>query len=152
MKPAFIVLFTVFIMIASNKTNAQTSKHPTLNHVAVYVHDLQISGDFYKNIIGLENIPEPFHDGRHIWFRIGEHSQLHLISGAKSITEHDKDSHLCFSVTSMEDFIANLDKNKVPYWDWPGAPNKITTRPDGIQQIYFKDPDGYWIEINNDSF
>jgi lactoylglutathione lyase len=52
----------------------------------------------------------------------------------------------------MEDFIANLNKNKVPYSDWPGNPNKITTRPDGIQQIYFQDPDGYWIEINNDTY
>lgn len=151
-KWSFLAIFMVFIMMISNHTNAQTTKHPTLNHVAVYVHDLQKAGDFYKDIIGLENIPEPFHDGRHIWFRIGEHSQLHLISGAKSITEHDKDSHLCFSVASMEDFIDNLNKNKVAYFSWPGEPNKITVRPDGIQQIYFKDPDGYWIEINNDSY
>jgi lactoylglutathione lyase len=25
----------------------------------------------------------------------------------------------------------------------------ITTRVDGVKQIYFKDPDGYWIEIND---
>jgi len=126
-------------------------KNPTLNHVAVNVFDLQISADFYKNIIGLESIPEPFHDGLHEWFSIGERSQLHLIKGAKSIEKRDKDSHLCFSVFSMEDFIANLDKNKVWYGNWPGEPNKITTRPDGVQQIFFKDPDEYWIEINNDT-
>jgi lactoylglutathione lyase len=151
-KPAFIAILPAVMMMISKNTNAQMTKHPTLNHAAVYVYDLQKSADFYKNIIGLENIPEPFHDGRHVWFRIGEHSQLHLISGAKSITEHDKDSHLCFTVASMDDFIANLHKNKVPFFDWPGQPGKITIRPDGIQQIYFKDPDGYWIEINNDTY
>jgi len=104
------------------------------------------------NIIGLESISEPFHDGRHEWFRIGPHSQLHLIKGAKSVTDHDKDSHLCFSVSSMEDFIDNLNKNKVWYGNWRSEANKITVRPDGIQQIYFQDPDGYWIEINNDSY
>jgi lactoylglutathione lyase len=136
----------------SNNTNAQVKTNPTLNHVAVYVYDLQKSAEFYKNIIGLESIPEPFHDGRHEWFRIGAHSQMHLIKGAKSILEHDKDSHLCFSVGSMEEFIANLNKNKISYENWPGESNKITTRPDGVKQIYFKDPDGYWIEINDDKF
>jgi lactoylglutathione lyase len=136
----------------SNNTNAQVKTNPTLNHVAVYVYDLQKSAEFYKNIIGLESIPEPFHDGRHEWFRIGAHSQMHLIKGAKSILEHDKDSHLCFSVGSMEEFIANLNKNKISYENWPGESNKITTRPDGVNQIYFKDPDGYWIEINDDKF
>jgi lactoylglutathione lyase len=133
-------------------THAQMKKNPTLNHVAVYVYDLQKSADFYKNIIGLESIPEPFHDGRHEWFRIGAHSQMHLIKGAKAVVDHEKDSHLCFSVSSMEDFIANLDKNKVSYENWMGESGKITVRPDGVQQIYFKDPDGYWIEINNDTY
>ncbi|HEY5367615.1 MAG TPA: VOC family protein [Hanamia sp.] len=127
-------------------------KNPTLNHIALYVYNLQTSTDFYNNIIDLESIPEPFHNGRHEWFRIGDHSQLHLIGGAKSISEHDKESHLCFSVSSMEDFIENLNKNKVWYGNWPGEPNKITTRPDGVQQIFLKDPDEYWIEINNDSY
>ena len=142
----------IFITMISNNTNAQVKTNPTLNHVAVYVYDLQKSAEFYKNIIGLESIPEPFHDGRHEWFRIGAHSQMHLIKGAKSISEHDKDSHLCFSVGSMEEFIANLNKNKISYENWPGEANKITTRPDGVKQIYFKDPDGYWIEINDDKF
>jgi lactoylglutathione lyase len=140
MKPVTLALILVMTIIISKDPMAQMKKNPTLNHVAVYVQDLQVSGNFYKNIIGLENIPEPFHDGRHIWFRIGEHSQLHLISGATSVVEHDKDSHLCFSVASMDDFIANLNKNKIPYYDWPGAANKITLWADGVKQIFFKDP------------
>jgi len=28
----------------------------------------------------------------------------------------------------------------------------VQLRPDGIQQIYFQDPDGYWIEVNDDKF
>jgi len=152
LKPAILTFIFALMITISHASDAQTKKNPTLNHVAVYVHDLQKSADFYKNIIGLENIAEPFHDGRHVWFRIGPHSQLHLIAGAKSIVQHDKDSHLCFTVSSMESFIDNLNKNKVSYGNWPGEPNKITIRPDGIKQIYFKDPDGYWIEINNDNF
>jgi catechol 2,3-dioxygenase-like lactoylglutathione lyase family enzyme len=45
--------------------------------------------------------------------------------------------------------IAQLKKEHIPFSDWPGEPNKITTRADGIQQVYFQDPDGYWIEVNS---
>jgi lactoylglutathione lyase len=31
----------------------------------------------------------------------------------------------------------------------PGEKMAITNRVDGVKQIYFKDPDGYWIEIND---
>lgn len=134
--------------MAMNITNAQTK--PLINHIAVYVADLQTSTNFYKDMIGLEVIPEPFHDGRHTWFSVGDHAALHIISGARSKIDHDKDSHLCFSVTSMDDFIDRLQKNQVAYEDWPGKAGAVTTRPDGVKQIYFKDPDGYWIEINND--
>jgi lactoylglutathione lyase len=141
-----------FFFLTSIHSMAQTNKPVILNHVAVYIHDLKASTDFYKNIIGLTEIPEPFHDGKHTWFKIGEHSQLHLIEGAPSITTHDKDSHLCFSVGSIENFISILEKNKISYGNWAGENGKINLRPDGIKQIYFQDPDGYWIEINNDTF
>ena len=127
-------------------------ERPALNHIAVYVYDLKKSTDFYKDIIGLTMIPDPFKDNKHTWFKIGEHSQLHLIQGATSVTGHDKNSHLCFSIASMDSFITVLNKNKIVFEDWPGKTNMVTTRPDGVKQIYFKDPDGYWIEINNDAY
>lgn len=123
-----------------------------LNHVAVYIHDLKKGTGFYKDIIGLTVIPEPFHDGKHTWFKIGDHSQLHLIQGAQTVTDHDKNSHICFSVSSMDDFIQKLKKNNIWFGNWAGDTNMITKRPDGVQQIYFKDPDGYWVEINNDTY
>lgn len=124
---------------------------PRINHIAVYVVDLEKSTRFYQAVIGLDTIPEPFHDGRHAWFKIGPGSQLHIISGAERAIEHNKNAHLCFSVNSIDEFISNLKKHKVEYEDWAGNKNSVTTRPDGVKQIWFKDPDGYWIEINNDS-
>lgn len=120
-----------------------------LNHIAVYVVDLKISTAFYKDVIGLDTIPEPFHDGRHTWFSVGVKSHLHIISGANSKITHDKNSHLCFSVPSVAEFIKRLEKNNVEYEDWAGTKMKVTNRVDGVKQIYFKDPDGYWIEIND---
>ncbi len=130
--------------------NMNTKGSATLNHIAVYVQDLQLSTHFYSNIIGLDTIPEPFHDGRHTWYKIGPQSQLHLIQGAGLQAHQNKNSHLCFSVPSVEDFVSTLKKNNIEFEDWAGEKNKITIRVDGVKQIYFKDPDGYWIEINND--
>ncbi len=135
-------------MFATVITNSQVNDSKArLNHIAVYVVDLKISTAFYKDIIGLDTIPEPFHDGRHTWFSIGVKSHLHIISGAKGKTEHEKNSHLCFSVPSVAEFIKVLEKNKVEYENWAGQKNTVTNRVDGVKQIYFKDPDGYWIEI-----
>ena len=39
---------------------------------------------------------------------------------------------------------------KVNYSDWIGEIlNKINIRADGIKQVYFQDPNGYWIEVNS---
>jgi len=140
----------MLLMFATLIANSQVNDNKArLNHIAVYVMDLKISTAFYKDIIGLDTIPEPFHDGRHTWFAVGVKSHLHLISGAAAKKEHDKNAHLCFSVSSVSDFIKRLVKNNVEYENWAGQKNTVTNRVDGVKQIYFKDPDGYWIEIND---
>ena len=127
----------------------QTEQKPSLYHIAFYIANLKISTDFYHQIIGLDSIPEPFHDGRHTWFSIGPKSHLHLIQGAAGKTEHDKNSHLCFTVPSVDAFTEKLKKNNIEYENWAGNKNSVTNRVDGVKQIYFRDPDGYWIEIND---
>jgi len=136
--------------VSGQKSYAQgIESKARLNHIALYVVDLKTSTAFYKDIIGLDTIPEPFHDGRHTWFAVGVKSHLHIISGATEKIPHNKNTHLCFSVPSVTDFVKSLEKNNVEYEDWAGSKMKITTRVDGVKQIYFKDPDGYWIEIND---
>lgn len=144
-------IFAIALIVASPffVPNLIAQQKALLNHIAVYVVDLKVSTAFYKDVIGLDTIPEPFHDGRHTWFSVGVKSHLHLISGATSKTSHDKNSHLCFSVPSVAEFIKRLEKNNVEYEDWAGTKMKVTNRVDGVKQIYFKDPDGYWIEIND---
>jgi lactoylglutathione lyase len=143
------ICFALLICFVSFNCTAQSNQKVLLNHIAVYVVDLKISTAFYKDIIGLDTIPEPFHDNKHTWFSIGVKSHLHVISGATTKTTHDKNAHLCFSVASVPEFVKVLVNNKVEYENWPGEKMTITTRVDGVKQIYFKDPDGYWIEIND---
>jgi lactoylglutathione lyase len=141
---ALIVLF--FSLMPVNQLMAQS---PRVNHIAFYVVDLTTSTNFYRDMIGLDTIPEPFHDGRHTWFSIGGNAHLHIISGAKEKTYHDKNSHLCFSVASVADFMARLNSHHIEFENWAGEKGVVTNRVDGVKQIYFKDPDGYWIEIND---
>jgi lactoylglutathione lyase len=149
MKKILLACLAAFVMIAMPKILSAQSR-PVLNHIAYYVKDLKVSSDFYSKVIGLDTIPEPFHDGKHTWYSVSENSHLHLIQGAKEITKHEKNTHLCFSVPSIDDVIARLKNNNVQYESWVGDKMSVTTRVDGIKQLYFVDPDGYWIEINND--
>ena len=125
-------------------------KKAALNHIALYVTSLGKSTAFYKDIVGLDTIPEPFHDGKHTWFSVAEHSHLHLIEGATGPVNNPKNTHVCFSVPSIDEFIARLNKAGIEYSNWPGTSKSPTVRADGVKQIYFQDPDGYWLEINDD--
>lgn len=127
-----------------------TMRKPALNHIALYVTNLEKATAFYRDIIGLDTIPEPFHDGKHTWFSIGPHSQLHLIAGAVEPVKHPKNTHICFSVASVDDFIKQLQKAGIEWSNWPGNSKTPTLRADGVKQIYFQDSDGYWIEVNDD--
>lgn len=150
----FYMKTTLFILVLTCllKTGFAQPTAPQkarLNHIALYVTDLKKCTAFYQDIVGLDTIPEPFHDGRHTWFSIGPKSHLHLIQGPKNKSEHEKNTHLCFSVPSVEAFIPVLKENKIAYENWAGEKNAVTNRVDGVKQIYFRDPDGYWIEIND---
>ena len=136
-------------LLMFQSANAQT---PQFNHTTIYVVDMNKSADFYEKAMMLKRIPEPFHDNRHIWLKIGEHNQLHIVQGAKEITEHTINIHLAFSVPSVENFAKHLDELNVKYGNWAQDSKAPQVRADGIKQIYLQDPDGYWIEVNDDKF
>ncbi|WP_068240670.1 VOC family protein [Hydrotalea flava] len=149
--PFLMVLLCLSTALSAQKTNIAQIR-PTLNHIAVYVYDLQKQADFYHQVMYLDTIPEPFHDGRHVWFRIGPHSQLHLIQGAKMIVRHDINTHICFAVPNLQAFMEHLNQLGVAYQSWTGERHGITKRQDGVQQIYLQDTEGNWIEVNDDRF
>ena len=134
----------------SQAQNKNTKTH--INHTAIFVIDIAKSGDFYSNLIGLDTVPEPFHDGKHIWYKTAEHTMLHVIQGAAQKKEYYKNQHTCFTVPNFASFIQKLNELNWSYEDVAGNKNKITTRVDGVHQIWLQDPDGYWLEMNDDNF
>ena len=142
----YLAFTLVFFVCGSNYAQIQK---PRFNHLAIFVKDLKASRNFYEKIVGLDTIPEPFHDGKHKWYNLGVGTSLHVIEGAEAKKDYFKSNHFCLSVVSVDVFMQVLKKNKIEFSDYAGKPNAFTTRPDGVKQIWFKDPDGYWIEIND---
>ena len=140
----------ILLCCFSKNTNAQTKPH--FNHTTIYVTDLARASEFYNKVMLLDTIPEPFHDHRHTWFSMLNHAQLHVVSGAKSDIPHDINIHLAFSVSSLPEFMQHLDQLNIRYGNWAGDQKIVQPRPDKVSQIYLQDPDGYWIEVNNDAF
>ena len=139
------------IYLCSFQLSAQQNK-VHINHTAIYVIDIQKTAAFYSKIIGLDTVPEPFHDGKHIWYSTGVHSMLHVIQGATEKKEYYKNQHTCFTVPNFSDFISKLMSAKWSWEDVAGKKNAVTTRVDGVHQIWLQDPDGYWLEINDDTY
>lgn len=147
-----IPTFLCFLLLIGfqSQTHAQNNKpKATIDHVALFVVDLQKEQAFYRDILQLDSLAEPFHDQKHAWFSIGNGIAMHIIQGAQAPKEYFKNNHLCFSVESLTDFTNRLLNQKLAFEDVNGKQNAITTRIDGVHQIWLKDPEGYWIEVND---
>lgn len=149
----FALLVGALIFVSFNqKAQAQAeTKQPTavLNHLAIYVADLQTATDFYQSLFNLPQIPNPFNDGKHTWLALSATAQLHIIKGVKMKGTYDINEHLCFSVPSVAIFVEKLKVKNIIYGNFSKVAGAVTLRPDGVKQIYFQDPDGHWLEVND---
>lgn len=145
-----IALLT-FIFLLTLKLQGQdiTTFNLTFNHLALSVKDVNRSVDFYGNILKFQEITNKTKVDGIRWFSLGEGKELHLISTLKESVSVNKAVHIALTTPNFDSFIKMLQNVHVTYSDWPGTLNKINTRADGIKQIFFQDPDGYWIEVNS---
>jgi len=83
------------------------------------------------------------------FFKTGPNQQLHIAQVDFGEVKLNKVLHLAFSVSNFDDYLKFLNENDIKYSNFGEESKKIQLRPDGVHQIYFQDPDGYWIEIND---
>lgn len=145
----FFLLITVTALSINTKAQDSISFTLTFNHVALSVLDADSSAHFYKNVLNLQEITNRTEIKGIRWFSLGEGKELHLVSILKEKVIINKAVHFALATPNFDALIKNLEKMNIPYSDWPGVPNKITMRADGVKQVYFQDRDGYWIEVNS---
>ena len=142
-------LLILAIILSSIYSNAQ-SFSLELDHSTILVKDLEKSAEFYKNILHLEELETPW--GVNSWvrfFEIGNNQQLHIAQGENDGIKLNKVIHLAFAVKAFDDYLKFLNDKGIEYGNWDGEIKKIQIRPDKVRQIYFQDPDGLWIEVND---
>ena len=118
------------------------------DHLALSVKDMNRSAEFYMKVFKLSEITNRTANPSIRWISLNEGKELHLITSSEPVSV-PKTVHFAFSTGDFEGFRKHLTDLKITYGDWGGTPHTITTRADGIKQIYLQDPDGYWIEVNN---
>ena len=137
------------LLLLSIGLSAQSKLPMRVNHHAIYVKDIKQSRVFYTQVLGLDSIPEPFHDGLHLWLDMGGGASIHVIGRAPERKEYFLNNHLCLSTSSVEDFKKILEKHGIVWYNAAKEMGKTTTRVDGVKQVWIQDPDGYWLEIND---
>jgi len=122
----------------------------SFNHIALSVKDVDESIEFYQKVLQLEEIENTASDSKTRWLSLSEGKQLHLIPRPNSEIKINKAVHFALATSNIDSFVNHLEELKIDYSDWHDTLNNVHIRKDGIKQVYFQDPNGYWIEVNND--
>lgn len=117
--------------------------------MALAVKDVNESMDFYQQIFDFKEIENTASKSKTRWLSIGEGKELHIIPRPEARIKTVKAVHIAFSTNDFDAFMTDIKALNIPYFDWPGTPNTFNVRDDGIKQLYFQDPNGYWIEVND---
>jgi catechol 2,3-dioxygenase-like lactoylglutathione lyase family enzyme len=121
-----------------------------LDHLAVHVSDMDRSIHFYTAILGLTEAENPMGSGFVRWFALDDRVMLHLVPGGPPPpASRTIQTHVALAVADFEPTIQRLTEAGAEFGVLPNRPGKISTRPDGVRQAFVRDPDGYWIEIND---
>jgi len=143
------ILVVLALMFYSCFTFAQ-SFNLAHDHSTIQVKNIEKSVAFYKNIMHLKELNTPWPENSMIrFFKTGANQQLHIAQADFGEVKLNKVLHLAFSVKNFDDYLKFLNENDIKYTNFGGERKKVQIRPDGVRQLYFQDPDGYWIEIND---
>ena len=124
------------------------------DHVALVVENVEHSRQFYIQVLGMQEVPRPQNfDFPGAWLQTTDFL-IHLIGEDVEGRSRQLNSgytaselavghatHIAFEVNDLEEAMLHLHAQGV---EIAGGPRP---RGDGVQQLYFLDPDGYVIEF-----
>lgn len=120
-----------------------------LDHAALMVKDVEQSRQFYRQVLGMNEIPGL----GAIWLAKGS-AEIHLLGesekgraarAAGTVDDHDladgHTTHIAFEVDDLKEAERHLRKQQVEIVCGPRP------RGSGAEQLYIRDPDGHVIEL-----
>jgi catechol 2,3-dioxygenase-like lactoylglutathione lyase family enzyme len=108
-----------------------------LDHVSVLITDVERSRRFYRDLLGLKEIPKPrTFDFTALWFDLGN-MQIHLL--LKEKPDSISPRHFALRVPDVAAVRRYLTERGVPFDE--------TTQIPGADRVFVRDPDGNRIEI-----
>ena len=144
-----LILIVVLIFVAGRIMAQETSFDFKLDHIALSVSDVDRAASFCIDVLKLEEITNRSKLEGVRWFSMGPGRELHLIAIIKTDVKTNKALHVAFTTPNFDTFVRNLEERSIAYSDWPGNPQKINIRADGVKQVFFQGFDDYWFEVNS---
>lgn len=141
----------LFLLMLSGAAGAQGAARIefSFDHVALSVSDVDRSREFYEAVFGMQNITDrpPVEGVR--WLSMGGGKELHLLAIVDGEVSVNQAVHISVRTSDFDRLLAILDERDVEYTTWLGTERGFTVAESGIRQLYLRDPDGYWIEVNS---
>ena len=144
-------IIVILTLVLSSISSIAQSYSMELEHISIIVKDVEKSEEFYKNILHLKEVPTPWGENTPlpaVFFDLGNKRELHVTEYNSEINLH-KFIHFAFAVNDFDAYLQFLNENSIEYGEFSEKNKKFQTRIDGVRQVYFQDPDGYWIEVND---
>jgi catechol 2,3-dioxygenase-like lactoylglutathione lyase family enzyme len=114
-----------------------------LHHIARVTRRPVESIAFYRDVLGFHELQRPAFNFRGAWlYNYGV--QIHIIENAASAPDparpiDSRGNHLAFHVTDMDEAKQRLRSTGIEFTEQVNA--------GGIHQVFFRDPDGHFIEL-----
>ena len=145
---ALAAIIAAFLLLLPRTGWQQSSPTTSIDHVALNVADLDASVAFYSGVFGFQEIPAAAKGRR--WMSLGKGIALHLLGGRSQPVADNRSVHLALTTENLEPILQKLRERKIAWSDFAGTMGAVSTgRSDGVRQIFLRDPDGYWIEVND---
>jgi catechol 2,3-dioxygenase-like lactoylglutathione lyase family enzyme len=124
-----------------------------VQHCTFVVSDLDGSRRFYREVLGLEEVPRPdSFDFGGAWFRVGAVDEIHLIAQGDGTARAGRADHGTSGFMGFVPHVA-LESDDLDAALGRAAEHGVlpasgpVPRGDGVTQAFVLDPDGYVIEL-----
>lgn len=113
-----------------------------MNHFTVLAKDLDVTRDFYLDVLGLVEGYRPHFGFPGAWLYVGDAAVLHIVAGRPLPADpRGVLDHIAFSADDLSGTVRRLEAKGIAY--------DLRRQPDaGIWQLFFFDPNGARVELD----